>query len=281
MTRRWTRWTLWLAIGVAAVSVGLAAGPLPWRFAGESGLPPATSAPTPGRAPDAVSIEPILALSPFGRIVGPDPVAGPAEETALGLTLHGVVIASDPSASTAIVSTESAPARAYVVGDTVAGSAALDQVFADHVVLRVDGRRETLSFPERQGSGMSASDAGVAALRALVQNGNEGASPDPQPVQTETFIEDYRNRIRDNPQTVLDNLGLEAGDDGYTVGPEASGNLLRAGLQPGDVVSQVNGQQVGNIEADRDLFDEVVASGRARIEIVRNGQRIVMSFPLR
>ena len=281
MNLRSPRTVLWLAIGLAAVSVGLAAGPLPWRFAGESGLPAAPPPPAPGQTAAPVSIESILALSPFGRIVRPDAPERPAEETDLGLTLHGVVIASEQASSSAIVSSESQPARAYLVGDTITGSAALEQVFADHVVLRVDGRHETLSFPERLGAGQSASDAGVAALRALVQGSDDATRPDPAPVEAEAVIEDYRNRIRDNPQTVLDNLGLVAGDDGYRVAPDASGNLLRAGLQAGDVVARVNGQQVGNIEADRRYFDEVVASGRARIEVVRNGQRIVMSFPLK
>ena len=42
------------------------------------------------------------------------------QETSLGLTLHGVVIATPPEASSAIVSSESGPARSYAVGQEIA-----------------------------------------------------------------------------------------------------------------------------------------------------------------
>ncbi len=70
-------------------------------------------------------------------------------------------------------------------------------------------------------------------------------------------------------------------DGGYAVQESASGVLLDAGLQPGDLVTTVNGQQVGNIDRDRAYFSDVVAAGHARIELLRNGRRIVLSFPLR
>jgi general secretion pathway protein C len=55
----------------------------------------------------------------------------------------------------------------------------------------------------------------------------------------------------------------------------------RAGLLPGDVVARVNGQQVGDIVGDQALFENIVASGRARLEVIREGETVVMSFPLR
>ena len=96
---------IWVTAGLAALSVGLAARTLPARFAGESGLPPPPAA-SEAPAPAEVSLEPILAWSPFGRPARP---AGPAAESGLGLTLHGVVIASGAEASSAIVSGPESP----------------------------------------------------------------------------------------------------------------------------------------------------------------------------
>ena len=273
---------VWAVAAFAAVTVGLHAGPLPWRFAGESGL----GAPDPAsfaRSPEEVaSIEPILALAPFGRItraVEPDAVA---EETALGLVLHGVVIATRPEGSSAIISTPDQPARAYAVGETVTPEASLADVQPDHVVLLVDGRSEILSFPKVRTAGSATGNSGAAALRALVTAGGaQGPEAEPPARDPDAVIARYRERIQANPQTVLDGLGLEATAAGYRVGEGASSGVRRAGLKLGDLVEKVNGQQVGNIERDRDLFDEVAASGRARIEVVRDGQRVVMSFPLR
>lgn len=280
MRRPGPRSVVWFAAALAAVSVGLAAGPLPWRFAGESGLPepaPVASA-TPAAAP--VALDPILALQPFGRLAEP---AAPeaAVETALGLTLHGVAIARRPEASSAIISGAEAPARAYAVGQDITGSAALLEVHAGHVVLSVDGRRETLSFPQRRRAAPSV-DSGVAALQALV-TGQEPAPGEAAPAapDPEAVIAEYRDLYRANPMIVLGRLGLVATEEGYSVSGSAPAGVLRAGLRPGDVVAKVNGQQVGNLDADRGLFDEVVASGRARLEVLRDGQRVVMSFPLR
>ena len=97
----------------------------------------------------------------------------------------------------------------------------------------------------------------------------------------EAVVAGYRERLRDDPRRVLDDLGLVATEAGYEVGADPASPVRRAGLEPGDLVAKVNGQQVGDIERDRKFFDEVVASGRARVEVVRNGQRIPLSFPLK
>lgn len=282
MMRVSARGLVWIAAAFAAVSVGLHAGPLPWRFAGESGLDLADPVNFAQSADELASIEPILALAPFGRINRPVEPEAAAEETTLGVVLHGVVIATRQEASSAIISTANQPARAYAVGETVTPEATLVEVQAGHVVLRVGGRSEILSFPAVRTARSGASDRGAAALRALVTGGgDQRAEAETSANDPEAVIAGYRERIQANPQTVLDGLGLEATEAGYRVGESASNGVRRAGLKLGDVVEKVNGQQVGNIERDRDLFDEVAASGRARIEVVRDGQRVVMSFPLR
>ena len=96
----------------------------------------------------------------------------------------------------------------------------------------------------------------------------------------ETVAAEYRERLQDDPRRVLDDLGLVATEGGYEVGEDPAKPLRRAGLEPGDLIAKVNGQQVGDVERDRRFFDEVVASGRARVEVVRDGERITLSFPL-
>jgi general secretion pathway protein C len=54
-----------------------------------------------------------------------------------------------------------------------------------------------------------------------------------------------------------------------------------AGFRAGDVITRVNGQKVGDISVDQRYFDDVVLSGRARVEVLRDGQSIILSFPLR
>jgi hypothetical protein len=169
-----SRSLVWITAGLAAVSIAIAAAPLPRRFAGESGLPPppVTSVPPPADA--VASVDPILAWSPFGHMAQPADVT-PAGETSLGLTLHGVVIAEVPERSAAIVSPPSGPSEAYAVGQEVASGTTLVEIHGDRVVLLVDGRRETLGFPEARRE----IDRGVSALQALVTDGaTEAPAPD-------------------------------------------------------------------------------------------------------
>ena len=59
-----------------------------------------------------------------------------------------MAIAAAPGKSSAIVSSDGGPARVYLVGAAITDTATLEAVFSDHVVLRVDGNPETLSFPQ-------------------------------------------------------------------------------------------------------------------------------------
>ena len=90
----------------------------------------------------------------------------------------------------------------------------------------------------------------------------------------------WRDRITANPGEVLTAIGLIPTAEGYVIADEHDSGVGRAGLRSGDLIRSVNGQQVGDVERDRQLYDDVAASGTARIEIVRDGRSILMSFPL-
>jgi len=80
---------------------------------------------------------------------------------------------------------------------------------------------------------------------------------------------------------VLDNFGVRLTPRGYEVGPAPSIGVTRAGLRPGDVIAAVNGEAVGDVEADRRLYEKIAAAGHARVEILRSGRRVILSFPLK
>lgn len=100
----------------------------------------------------------------------------------------------------------------------------------------------------------------------------------PQTIQTQ--IDLWRERISANPRDALESMGLIPADDGYRIAEQHDSGVDQAGLQAGDVITSVNGQAVGDMDRDRQLFDEVVASGQARIEVQRDGRTLVLTFPL-
>ncbi len=275
---------VWTAAALAAISLGVAAGPVVWRLTGDSGQPvgaAAAAAPAPQAA--RLDLGPILSFAPFGSAVAPQAAPQVIGETGLGLTLLGVTIATPSTRSRAIIAGgEGGRTRSYAIGAEVTATATLSQVTQTHVVLLVGGQFETLSFAK---PGSRAKATGKTDLRNLIganagtntgTSGAPAASNDPDAV-----IARYRAAILQNPQTVMDRLGLEATGDGYRISDAASPGVRQAGFRPGDLVTMVNGQTVGDIAADQRYFDEVAASGKARVELLRDGQSIVMTFPLR
>ncbi len=213
----------------------------------------------------------------------PKPQAPVAEETSLDLILEGVVVRSDPAQSSALISHRS-DTRSYGPGESIDGVARLISVAATQVVIEVDGREQTLSFP-RPGDGDAAAPVaattGVGRLRAAIAAPDPAAASTDQPETTDDYIKLWRDRITANPQEVLDQIGLISTENGYRIAEQHDSGVDRAGLRTGDLVRSVNGQAVGNVDRDRKLYDQIAASGMARVEVERDGRTIVLSFPLR
>ena len=279
MTAAATRPLLALVVLGVLASLAWAAAGVTWHVAGFASVAPA-EAPAPAiTAADApaTDIGPALALAPFGT-APPPPAAVRETETALDLVLRGVVVQADPALSSALIG-HGSQTDSYRPGDSVADQATLISVATDKVVLDVNGKRETLSFPRvGDAAGAAPAPGGVGALEAAV---SAAAVSDAPPTTPEDFINLWRERISANPQDVLDEIGLIPTENGYRIADVHDSGVGRAGLRAGDLVTRVNGQAVGNVEQDRKLYEDVAASGLARIEVQRDGRTIVMSFPLR
>jgi general secretion pathway protein C len=260
-----------------AVWVAWAAGGATWRALGHFSGAAEPPAPASGRTAAApVDLEPILRLAPFGVAA---PAAAAPGAASQALSLRGVIVAVPASASTALIADAGGQPRAYAVGESLPGGATLESVAADHVVLNAGGRRERLDFPEA-----AALAPGAAAVRASIPGFGPaaGGSTAEAPAQPEEAIDFWRRRIAEDPRAVLGELGLAAGDGGgYRIGEGAPPQVRRAGLLPGDVVVRVNGVPVGDVEADRLHFETVAAAGRARVEVMRDGRLMILTFPLR
>lgn len=268
------------SVAIATVtSLGLSAGPVVWRVSGDSGQPPARSFGTQA-APETVRLDlsPIIEFAPFGKVAMSEDAPEMVGETSLGLTLLGVTIANPVSASRAIIRSSDNTTESYWVGADVTETAQLVEVNKGFVVLQVDNRLETLSFAASDQANPTASGGGPD-LRNMIPRAATSAAPAVSNAP-DAVIARYREAIHQNAQGVMDRLGLEQSERGYLISANASPGVRQAGFRPGDVVTMVNGQQVGDMDTDRRFFDEVAASGRARVELEREGQTIVMTFPL-
>ena len=204
-----------------------------------------------------------------------------APETKLNLELQGVFITDSESRSTAIIGEKNKNGELYSIGDKLPGNATLASVFEDYVLIRRGTRMEKLLFSDSR-------------FRAVA--GTEGQTDDrlqrrisPIPGSEEgsgaaSRLSEYRDRLRNNPQGTLNEIGITAVSDGeargYRVGSDARSAIRQAGLQPGDVILSVNGRPVGMVTRDSALIEQVMASSRVRVEVRRGSRRFFLTVPV-
>ncbi|MGV6848176.1 MAG: type II secretion system protein N [Marinibacterium sp.] len=285
----WTGLALRTAIVLlAAASIAPAGLGVARHAAGIVALPASTPAENPvqtRRAPPDLSA--ILERAPFGRA----PVAEgsqPAADTTLPRMILRGVFATGGPASAALVDVDGT-GELFRLEETVVPDLVLTRVETDHVVLTGAARSVTLRFetdaeesPEAEpdnrepdnGTDLIARLGGAVVVPARYQKPKA-------PETTSDYITYWRQRIRKNPQAVLDEIGLRATDKGYVVAENHDVGVRLAGLRSGDLVRSVNGQTVGDPDRDRRFYDRIAASGQARLEVERNGRVLTFSFPLR
>lgn len=282
-----------IALAALAVSLGAVAGPMAWRLTGAAGditaVQPASLRPSAALAAARPDIAAVLAASPFGAVLPPDAPEVPTGESDLGFTLLGVMLAMPAENSRAMVADAAGKTQSHGVGADLASGVSVSAINADHIVLSVNGSLQRLSFPNALPETAAqpvpdtpSDDAGLAALNRLAPADASYFIADPvEATDAESVIARYRAAIRQNPLSVMLRLGIEATDRGYRVTDTTSQGVLNAGFRPGDIIRSVNGKPIGKVQNDVALFDEIAAAGLAQVELMRDGEEIKLSFPLR
>lgn len=274
-----------------AVNLAYGAGPVLWRLTGEPvGL--ARPAAAPSRTPTGPSatrdLSVIAQAKPFGAIDAPVAKAAvPSAEPVSGLILKGVVLSDRPELRRAFILAPGGEVKRYRIGDMPIQGLEIMEIREDRVILSSGDKLLELRFPKAgpTGGGTPQLAAG-APLQPVLPS--PGASTDPTrraaapevSTDVDQVIARYRAAILYNPTSVMARLGIEASDKGYVVKAKTAPGVLRAGFRPGDVVVKVNGSNVGNVDSDMDLIDQIISSGNANVEVLRDGETVTMSFPL-
>lgn len=266
----------------------------------------------PSTAPDRRDNVDLASLNLFGTVQQQaETQVVDAPETRLNLELQGVFTAAERENSTAIVAERNKAGELYHIGDRLPGNATLTEVFDSYILIKRGNRVEKLMFDDNMLRGQSTGVTQARSNAASNVNTARNVSPDARsrleavrsriaertaeasdnrtaggsPSGIRDYVEQYRDQIRNDPSSVLDELGIEtveAGEaSGYRVGSDIDNQaLLRAGLQQGDVILSVNGNPVGNVVNDRGLVDQALAAGRVRVEIQRGSRRFFLTVPI-
>ncbi len=283
----------------ALVMVGLIASlvfaglRLGWHAAGHTAIMPLevmAPPPAPQQSPPR-EIDAILAFAPFGQRPQTDAPRTNAVPQSVNVTLRGVLVDPDPALSRAFIAA-SGETAAYRIGEPVQ-SAELVAINADTVTLQTTTGLVIVGFGGIENGAPAATDAPetpvddptdpFARLAAAIVPGQGSIDlrEAPPPETTDEYINLWRDRITQNPQAAMETVGLELVENGYRIKEDPNIGVTLAGLRPGDVVTRLNGQQVGDLDSDRVLYDDVAAAGIARLEVVRDGQALLLTFPLR
>jgi general secretion pathway protein C len=256
------------------------------------------SAPTKATSPSkAVDINALVNLHLFGKPareqrVVPQSVAN-AQATRLPLELKAVFAASENTLSAAIIGQKGQRARLYTVGESVPGNAVLAEVYSQQVLLRRAGKLESLAFPASTYKARSKSPATAFAANTPVTNGKKQTNGEPSaepvvdrdllaPTKVTNELASATQQLMADPGAAIEQLGLTAqSGGGYKVGGVANSPYLQtAGLKAGDIIFSINGTPMSNVNNNKTLLTELMASGRARIEVMRNNQRFVITASL-
>ncbi len=216
----------------------------------------------------------------FGtRAVAPTPVVDsnkPAPRTNLQLVLNGVFAGDDTGGvSGAIVAERGRPSNYYRIGDALPGNAELMKVFEDHILLKRNGKLETLFF---ETAGVEGSKSKVVAVKQTATEAPKNIS------SPKEFVAVATRQLAENPQAALASVGLNVVREGEEQGYVFNGNnpmLKGLNLKRGDVIKSVNGYNLGNIRQDKKLLQQLYEEGSLEVEVVRGGTSFYINYPLK
>ena len=265
------------------------AAKLVWRIIPE---PQLSATPTVSRAPvisspsgqNGVNIAKIQQLNLFGNAA-----AKPAEtvaevtdapETRLNLTLTGVVASSEQEAGTAIIENRGSQ-TVYGLGEKIEGTnATLQKVYNDRVIIKNGVRNETLM--------LDGIDYDEANRRREMQARNR---PEPEELEEDTVelsdeALEATAALRERPANFTDFISISPKTEegqliGYQVSPGKEPELFKsAGLQAGDVITQINGLDLTDLQQSQEALSELRNAQTIELTIIRDGSLTTLYLDL-
>lgn len=238
--------------------------------------PASTGTVLPGATP-RINIEQIAAANLFGQRRALDSAAPlDAPETALNLTLKGILAYGSDKSSRALIADASGKEKPYGVDDDVPGGATLKSIHADRVILERNGRFETLRLDRlKTGAGPAPYTAPVVASAAPTPPGGEAQS-----------LSQLRNELLRDPSKSSQYVRLqpvytEGKLQGYRIYPGANRALFQqVGLRAGEMVTSVNGVQLDDAAKALQLLGDLREVNQLTLTLDRGGQSRTLNLNL-
>lgn len=280
-----------LAVNVALLAlIAWSVGSYAWTQWAKAKAPVALPPPVAPIAPPVPQVD-LAALHLFGESsveVGPEAAAN-APETPLNLTLRGVFSSEDQEAAYAIIAGPDGKELAYGLEDELPGGAVLKAVFPDRVTLGRNGRSETLSLPKLILINQPLPQPAPPLIAAPVPQPSVlppviNQEPGGQTADISAMLRNYREALKANPASLAGLVHTEPVHQdgkftGYRLQPGADAGLLsRLGLQPGDLITAVNGVTLDSPARGEEVLRALASANDLRLTLLRNGTPHSVAF---
>jgi general secretion pathway protein C len=195
-------------------------------------------------APAAITVKPTAQVAAPTYVIPPPPLGNDSSlsPVPLPLILTGTMPGRNAHEGTAFIGVNQDSPQTYAAGALLVNNARIAEIYTDHVVLEKDGKRVNLYL---LGSGKSSDAKQLASL--LTVGGT--SPPPPAKITSHEMLTDY---IRPSP--VYDGQTLK----GYQVYPGQNASVfLQMGLQPGDVITAINGSPLNEPHSAIEQFQQL------------------------
>jgi len=245
--------------------------------AARSAIPSTTAAASANSTLTAADLTLLTRSSRFGAQAPGGDIIPDAPATSLNLTLKGVrSVAAGTRESTprqvptAIILTPDGRALTYHPGDSIIEGVTLDHVLQDRVLIRKSGALETLM--------MDSSSDSLAVLSRAGESGLIEGAPRPAPISQSPAAIVNRSLLASVDIAPVYSEGILTG---YRIASSGSpSDLSGTGLEPGDLVTRVEGRPVGEIDI-QSFTDRLSSSTELSMTVQRNGASVpvTLRFP--
>lgn len=205
-----------------------------------------------------------------------------APETRLRLTLKGILDSTNDSEALAIISSSKGQDKTYRIGDKVTGGAVLHAVYADRVILKRNGKLETLRLPKPKIDSQAFLRSPVKS-QALARVASNSLSSSNQ--SQSQHLRRMRDTLLKDPskmwQQVRINPVMKNGQvHGYTMMHNDKKIMKALNIKTTDVVTSINGQSLSDPATLYGLMSSLSTQQTLELGIERNGQpqTIQLSF---
>jgi len=242
------------------------------------------------------NISNIINQNLFGNADKPAPVAtldkvSDAPQTQLNLILSGVVSSNDPNRSAAIIEYRNNQST-YGVGDKIEGTnVTLDKIYVDRVIIKNRVTRETLML-----DGIDFDEANKKrADETFVTSANTQpfmSSPSSPIAQNQNIrnqaqaLRDARRKLAQEPASFTDMISLSPHRVngvfiGFKVTPGLQPTLFNSvGLQNGDIVVQLNGLDLSDLQQSREAITELQQAESLQLEVLRGNEYVSLDLDI-